>query len=345
MEEQHDEIPDSAGETDGGRRGGRVTAELWVSAGGRAQPGVKRRGDLGATGVYVLTDEAAGSPGDVVPLTLESADRTETFSTLARVARVLRQDDRLRGSRIIGIAYEFLPLDRVQPGAAKLLKRVTTLAFSKLGQLRLDRAAPAFITAGTGAREKAKLRMFGVEHVALYTSRALPFRQAVAVELPRSAESLHLRGEVVSSTQELEAGKPRFLNIVHLSDASESQAAELLAFAQELLVPVTSEPEERSYYDFRGELGTLRVTDILGLLHQERYSGVLSAGDAQRFFSVEVSEGRIGSIEPGGATLGDLTSLAEGEFQFKNRRLAQLSALTGTTGRLVRDVFEGRSPD
>lgn len=345
MDELQEDVPDSRARANSGRRSGRVSTELWVRIGGNSRPIAKRRGDLAATGVFLLSNDPPGSPGDVVPITLMSADQSETFSTLARVARVLRQDDRARGSRVIGVAFEFLPLDRVQPDAVKLLRRVTTLAFSKLGQLRLDQPAPAFVRPTGGTRARARLRMFGAEQVTLHTASALPYRCNVEVELPNEPAPLSLTGEVISSTREFDIGAPRYTTIVHLDHNATERVPELLALAQQLLTPSAPEHEERSYYDFRGDLGTLPLTNVLELLRQERYSGVLSAGDARRFFSVEITDGEIGSIEPGGSTVGDLMGLCDGEFQFKNRRLAQLSVLTGSTARLMRDVFERKSPD
>jgi hypothetical protein len=87
-------------------------------------------------------------------------------------------------------------------------------------------------------------------------------------------------------------------------------------------------------------LGVLKVSQILQLLEQERYSGVLSAGNASRFYSAEITDGRIVSVEPRGAQVSELLALSDGEFQFKNRRLAKIAPLTNSVAKLMRDVFE-----
>jgi hypothetical protein len=347
MTESNDEIPESSAVLDSGRRSGRIATELWVNVGdGDPSKSAKRKGDLAATGVYLSTSQAWGSPGDVVPLTLESPDRGSRFFTLARIARVLRQDDRVRGARVIGVGYEFLPLNKIQPGAVELLERAAIHSLTKLGQLQLDDPPLAYFTTDVSVRQPCRIKVLGREQVTIHTQTALPLRHCIELVVPEEdahptdVSGVSLRGELISCTLETFEDSERFTSVIHLEASHAETSQTVLSLARRFLVPDNSDEPERSSYDFRGELGVLNVTQVLQLLEQEHYSGVLSAGDGSRFYSAEVTDGRIVSVEPAGSNVSDLLALSDGEFQFKNRRLAQIAPLTNSVAKLMRDVFE-----
>jgi hypothetical protein len=334
---------DSGAPANHGRRGGRVSCRLWVRVVGWDQQPVSRPGDLAATGVFISTSEPWGSPNDVVLLELESIDRAAKLKTMARVARVIRQDDRRFGARVIGVALEFLPLETIQNAAASLVRRAVAQELTHHGHVRLDVPARSYLTdANDGAPQAALLQGIGLEQLTLLTASRVEYGKQVNVEVPHADTCVRLGGRIVSS-QPLPGGL-EYSTLVHLEGPLEGRAATLLDMAHQLVIPDDYEPPPDSGFDFSGELGSVGIDEVLELVSHRCYSGVLSISNELQCFSVQVSQGSITSVEGNAAktqedAVAQLKDLRAGEFRFRNKRRPQLTLVSTNTTRLVADIL------
>lgn len=293
------------------------------------------------TGVYVATSEPVGAPDDVVELSLGSVDKRQRVDVLARIARVVRQDDRVRGARIIGAAFEFLPLDETPQGVAELLSHCAKLELGSAGSLVFDDDVRAQIEAG-GQTHECGVRSFGPTWLNV-TLAGAELESGTPVQV-RIGVGSALEGTVRSS---LEIASTGAVSTVAVSrrvqiEVSERQRAELLYMAQRSLSfrSAMKVPARRSALS--GQLRKLPLESLLALLERGRYSGVLCAGDGNSFYSFEIEQGRLRSwvrplgIDPNEALLRVL-SLREGEFKF-HARTSLDGSLDGVSDRLLRDL-------
>lgn len=343
----YDEDSDLVGSGRRRRRGERVEAELWVQITGLDSAPVRRCGNLAATGVYLAIGEPIGSPGDLVKLTLQSIDKERTLRTLARVVRVLRQDDRAFGARVIGMGLEFLPLQRLQPDAEALLLHVLSLELSALAQLRVEPVPTATVTVDEEEPPvHASLSGLGIEQLTLATAQPIAPGSQLRIYVPHHEGMTSLTGKALANGREAATRGRRATTLVQLTGSVRSREQAVLGLAQTLLIPEAVEPPERAYYDFTGELGAIRFAEVLDLLRKERYSGVLSLGDGERFYSIELRSGEISNIEAVGAPLEptekllrQLADLEHGEFKFRNRRTAPADRAS-LPAQLLHDVLD-----
>jgi hypothetical protein len=339
---------DSGSPAHHGRRGARVSCRLWVRVCGWDHISVSRVGDLAATGVFISTSEPWGSPNDVVLIELESLDHQVQLRTMARVARVLRQDDRKFGARVVGIALEFLPLERIQPAAAALVRHAVAQELSHHGYVRLDNPAHAYLNeVSTGEAHSAMVQDLGLEQLTLLTTERLEYGKSVQVQVPHTDGCVDLSGHVVASQPV--AGGLEYATIVHLDGPIATRTSTLLELAHQLVLPEDYAPPPDSGFDFSGELGPVSIDEVLTLVGHRCYSGVLSVGTEAQFFSVQVTEGNITAVESNVANntedaLDELRLLASGEFQFRNRRKPQLMLIPNSTDKLVSDILSQAPP-
>lgn len=332
---------DSGAPSQHGRRGGRVSCRLWVRVVGWDDQPISRAGDLAATGVFISTSEPWGSPNDVVLVELESIDRAAKLRTMARVARVLRQDDRKFGARVIGVALEFLPLETIQSAADVLVRHAVAQELTHHGHVRLDIPARSYIaeTEG-GSPESAMLQDLGLEQLTLLTANRFDYSREVSVEVPHAQGCVRLGGRVVAS-QPVPGGL-EYSTLVRLEGPVDGRASMLLDLSHQLVIPDDYEPPPDSGFDFSGELGAVGIDEVLQLVSHRCYSGVLSVGNETQCFSVQVSQGSITCVESNGTkteneAIAQLRKLRAGEFRFRNKRRPQLMLVSST--RLVADVL------
>lgn len=343
MSNTHDLPLESQAPINHGRRGGRVSSKFWVKVSGWDTEPVLRSGDLAATGAYIATTEPWGSPGDVVMLELQSLDNEASLSTLARVARVLRQDDRNYGARVVGVALEFLPMESIQPAAAALVRCAVERELVRHGHVRLDDPALAYVhTSHAPAPLMSAVNDVGLEQVTLQTPLLLPYGTNVELEISTRNGALHLDGQVVASQPM--ADSRRFSTLVHLHGTIDGRQSVLVDLAKQVIMPDDCSAPPESGYDFSGELGHVSVADLLSLLSHRSYSGVLSIGNESEFYSVQISQGAITEIESTAhktteGALEGLKSLGSGEFRFRYRCRPQLELVSPMTARLVEDVL------
>lgn len=343
MSNNHDLPLESQAPINHGRRGGRVSSKFWVKVNGWDEEAVQRSGDLAATGAYIATTEPWGSPGDVVMLELQSLDNAASLQTLARVARVLRQDDRNHGARVVGVALEFLPMESIQPAAAELVRYAVERELVRHGNVRFDEAALAYVhTQQAPAPLMCAVSDVGLEQLTLQTPLLLPYGTSVDVEVSLKNGTVRLEGQVVASQPM--ADSRRFSTLVHLHGALEGRQSVLVDLAKQVIMPDDCTPSPESGFDFSGELGHVNIDAILQLLSHSCYSGVLSVGNEAEFYSVQISQGAISEIESSAhqtpqAALEGLKRLGSGEFRFRYRCRPQLALVSPMTARLVEDVL------
>ncbi len=351
MFENNDLPPDFHAPTRNGRRGGRVSTNFWLRVAGWDSEPIVRSGDLAATGLFVTTGDLFGGPGDVAMLELESLDHQAQMRSLARVARVLRQDDRKFGARVVGIAFEFLPLETIQPAAANLVRHAVREELVRHGHVRLDDPAIVNVRAEDGSGVKtATLLGLGIEQLTLQTTTRFAYGSRFTIEVPHEGGHLKLAGEAVSSQPLVGTNVSLFSTLVHLRDAIEERQNLLVDLGQRLVVPDDYEPPPESGFDFSGELGTVSVDQLLKLVSHRCYSGVLSVGNEQQCFSIQISQGRVTSVEGGNSDSADsadsldaLRTWQSGQFRFRNRRSPRLSLISPGTAQLLDQVMSSSS--
>lgn len=320
-----------------------MSCRLWVRVVGWDKQPVSRAGDLAATGVFISTNEPWGGPNDVVLVELASLDHAASLRTMARVARVLRQDDRTSGARVIGVALEFLPLETIQTAAANLVRHAVGQELTHHGYVRLDIPARSYITdSASGSAQAAMLQDLGLEQLTLLTTDRVDYGNQVSVEVPNPDGCVYLQGKVVSS-QPIPGGL-EYSTLVHLDGPVEERTGKLLDLAHQLVVPEDYDPPPESGFDFSGELGSVSVDEVLSLVGHRCYSGVLSVGNETQHFSIQVSQGSITAIEGNNTgspedALTQLKRIAHGEFRFRNKRRPLLTLVSSTTNRLVADIL------
>jgi hypothetical protein len=347
MSNNHDLPLESQAPVNHGRRGGRVSSKFWVKVNGWDSEPVLRTGDLAATGAYIATTEPWGSPGDVVMLDLQSLDNEASLQTLARVARVLRQDDRNHGARVVGVALEFLPMESIQPAAADLVRCAVERELVRHGNVRLDDPALAYVhTPRAAAPLMSAVSDVGLEQLTLQTPLLLPYGTGVEVEISAKDGVVRLEGQVVASQPM--ADSRRFSTLVHLNGAIDGRQSVLVELAKQVIMPDDCSTSPESGFDFSGELGPVTVEAVLLLLSHNCYSGVLSIGNEAEFYSVQISHGTITEVESSihktmDGALEGLKTLGYGEFRFRYRCRPQLGLVSTMAARLVEDVLSQSS--
>lgn len=326
-----------------GRRSRRISSDLWLRVGGVEAALCRRRGDLCATGIYIATTEAVGCPGDVLMLSLASGDKARSAKTLARVARVIRQDDRARGARVIGAAFEFLPLDKLQEDVVALLHHVAACELGNYGLLRFDDAITAVAESSEGTLH-CELRSLGREQLTLSAPTPVRLETRLSISVTSAPQETSLSGVVTSISREALSGSDRYSVLVRLDKLEAHGAEEHAELVRRLLVPDELRKRRGIHYDFSGQIARLPMDEVFTLLKRERYSGVLSAGIDREFFSFEVKDGEVIECE---TALGlapqeavtHVRSLTDGEFKFRGRRPPQVEALARPTARLMQEVL------
>ena len=95
------------------------------------------------------------------------------------------------------------------------------------------------------------------------------------------------------------------------------------------------------------------MDQLLKLVSHRCYSGVLSVGNEQQCFSIQISQGRVTSVEGGNSDSADsadsvdsldaLRTWQSGQFRFRNRRSPRLSLISPGTAQLLDQVMSSSS--
>jgi hypothetical protein len=138
-------------------------------------------------------------------LTMVSLDRKRRVQTLAKLARIIRQDDRARGARVIGAAFEFLPQGKLQPEIVELLKHTVEQELVLLKQELEAMAAEQLLPQQLEAQRGAELDLTGqIRHLEM--ERVLRLLESecysgvLSAATPHACLSLEVHnGQIVSS--------------------------------------------------------------------------------------------------------------------------------------------------
>lgn len=326
-----------------GRRGRRISSELWVQACGVEQTSIFRKGNISPSGVYVTSKVPAGSPGDLLMLRIASADQSKQARTVARVARVLRQDDRARGARVIATAFEFLPIDRPQPDITELVEHIAAYELDNFGGLRLDGETAATVRGEDSQSFHASIKVLGRTHITFRACAIAKVGQVLNVQVPYEGGVAVFEGQVLHALRE-EQGAEVCSIALRLSPSHEQQDAQLLELVRSLLKTGADRRHAASHYDFTGQLSQIGFEHVVELLRAEEYSGVLTCANDLQHYSFEVQHGEVMTVDAAtGLSKSDALTrallLQEGEFKFSNRRNIELNAKSARGARLLRDVL------
>lgn len=330
---------------EGQRRSHRLSTDLCVRVRGVHSHYQPCRGNLGMTGVYIAVRDPVGSPGDVVQLDVASPTRKLEVNTLARVARVLRQDDKSRGARVIGAAFEYLPLDTAPNGVAELLRHCAQGELTSTGSLIFDDEVSAVVE-GSGLEMTGLVRSVGPDWLSLTLEGRVAWGEGQDV-LVQVNDGSALSGTVQSILDpelwDRGEGEPGRLFTRVRIEVSPGQRSALFRFAEHSLLTRVVERTPARRVDLSGQLRHLPLAAVVGLLQRGRLSGVLSAGDDESFFSFEIREGQVSSwVRPEGLSATDALQgalrLADGEFRFRPRCLS-VADFDSVSKRLVEDVL------
>ena len=335
-------IVEAASDAGTGRRSPRIHAEFWVRILGLEPRPRRRPGDLSSTGIFVNTDAAIGSPGDLVELEISSVDQACTVATPARICRVIRQDDVDQGAAIIGAGFEFLQAQGIRPKLVALLNHVASHELLTFGNVRLDSPLPAFVRLSGGSTVGATVKTLGSELILLKVNQKLPARGSVDLEIPYGESDVAtLQGRVLRCTPQYAQGDETQYGLLvqrqPLPTLSETQDDPLQGdvisdIVSSLVVPADVQPTFRGG-DLLGQLSHVRVTSLLSLLETEQLTGTLTIANAEDCIVIEVDEGKVVSVNsttPGTApeqALAALQAWPDGDFKFRSKSRASGTGL------------------
>ncbi len=309
------------------RRASRIDCDLWVRVGGVEAAARPRKGNISVTGLYVGIDEAVGSPGDVLWLSLTSIDKVRSAHTMARVTRVMRQDDLHRGAAVVGAGFEFMPLDQPRDEIVQLVRHVTSLALGMCGGVDLDHDHAVRVSRAHGPATVARLENLGRDRVVISLPAALPPGEEVRLDIAEpSGGQINVLGVVGWSEPDLTDANGRHSVVVRFrppsSDDGAYAARTVGALVDGLIAPAHVAVLDTQPQDLSGQLSRVHLASVLGLAELEKLDGVLTVANERCAGRIYFSSGRIVDAEldtPGlhpRDVLADLLSWTEGEFSF-----------------------------
>jgi hypothetical protein len=301
------------------RRASRIGTQVWARVKGVDASTRARVGNISVTGLYIATEEAVGSPGDLVALTLSTIDKTRSASTMARVARVVRQDDRHRGAAVVGAGFEFLPVDHPPAELVELVRHATALALRSSGSVVVDRESVVRVVREAGRTAFARARMLRRDAIVLAVPRPLPVGDRVRVEPEEHGERLlELEGRVTCCEPGDRDGG-HLATVSFGEDGGRGEEAVSLLVAS-LIAPSRLPSPPSRLQDFSGQLSRVHLSSVLTLAESVRLDGVITVASETSAGRIYVAEGRIVDAECDHGPLaprdvvGELLSWKEGEF-------------------------------
>jgi hypothetical protein len=339
------------------RRASRIECDLWVRVGGVDAATRPRSGNISVTGVYFGVDEAVGSPGDVVWLNLSSIDKLRSAHVMARVTRVLRQDDLHRGAAVVGAGFEFLP-EPPQQEVVELVRHVTSLALGMFGGVTLDHDHAVRVTRKTGATLVARLRSLGRDHVIVSAPSLLTIGEPVRIDVSEpGGGQIFIHGRAVACEPDYSDGhSQRYAVVVRFAcptdesggprDEYADRAVESLLGA--VVAPSTLATARTNGLDLSGQLSRVHLTSLLSLAEMERLEGVITVANERSAARIYVSEGRIVDAEFDKSTLAprdvvaELIGWADGEFSVLCTKVRRPDRFETSTQALLHDITQER---
>ena len=309
------------------RRASRIDCDLWVRVGGVEAAARPRKGNISVTGLYVSIDEAVGSPGDVLWVSLSSIDKVRSAQTMARVTRVIRQDDLHRGAAVVGAGFEFLPVGRPQAEVVDLVRHVTSLALGMCGGVELDHDHAVRVSRSKGPAVVARLENLGRDRIVISVPAALPAGEDVRLDIAEpSGGQITVQGVVGFCEPDLADPNGHHSVVVRFRSPSRDDNAyasrTVEALVEGLIAPERVASLNARPQDLSGQLSRVHLASVLALAELERLDGILTVANERGAGRVYFSGGRIvdaDSDTPGmhpRDVLAELLSLPEGEFSF-----------------------------
>jgi hypothetical protein len=309
------------------RRASRIDCDLWVRVGGVEGAARPRKGNISVTGLYVGIDEAVGSPGDVVWLSLASADKARSAQTMARVTRVMRQDDLHRGAAVVGAGFECLPQEHPRQDVVDLVRHVTSLALGMCGGVDLDHDHAVRVSRGKAPSIVARLENLGRDRVVINLSAMLPPGEEVRLDIAEpSGGSIHVNGVVGASEPDFSESTVRYSVVVRFRPPSNEDGGYVSrtvgALVDGLIAPVRVAGADERPRELSGQLSRVHLASVLALAELEGLDGIVTVANERSAGRVYLSGGRIIDAEhdtPGlhpRDVLAQLMSWNEGEFSF-----------------------------
>lgn len=339
------------------RRASRIECDLWVRVGGVDAATRPRSGNISVTGVYFGIDEAVGSPGDVVWLNLSSIDKVRSAHVMARVTRVLRQDDLHRGAAVVGAGFEFLP-DSPQGDVVELVRHVTSLALGVFGGVTLDHDHAVRVTRKSGATLVARLRSLGRDHVIVSAPSPLSVGESMRIDVSEpGGGQIHVHGKAVACEPDYSDGHgQRFAVVVRFAppdsrepqprDEYADQAVESLLGS--VVAPSTLASGRTSTLDLSGQLSRVHLTSLLSLAEMERIDAIITVANEDNAARIYVSGGRIVDAEFDQQTLAprdvvaELIGWSDGEFSVMCTKIRRADRLETATSVLLQELAQER---
>lgn len=256
---------------------------------------VVREGDLSRSGVFVRLDVPVGEPGAVCCLRLKSRDRLIRVEVEARVIRVDRHDDLLHGTRVSGVAFEFLC---VQEGV----------------QEEIDKLFEHVVRSRAGAVDRANVSGLSVE-----TGWRLKKGERIRVEVPSpNGGTVKVEGRAVRSRQRASGDFRTKVELLDEEPASE-EADDTLGLHDALAAATHPPPPEKPHLS--GELSHVPLTSVLSVASFERITGELRLRRGVERAVVFLRDGQVVDCE--GAwpeqdpreCLGELVGWSDGTFE------------------------------
>jgi hypothetical protein len=309
------------------RRASRIDCDLWVRVGGVEAAARPRKGNISVTGLYVSIDEAVGSPGDVLWLSLTSVDKIRSAQTMARITRVVRQDDLHRGAAVVGAGFEFMPMGQPRQEIVELVRHVTSIALGMCGGVDLDHDHAVRLTRANGPTAVARLENLGRDRVVISLPAALPPGEEVRLDIAEpSGGQISVNGVVGWSEPDFSDGTGRHSVVVRFRPAQQDDGAyaarTLGALVEGLIAPSRVAILDPKPQDLSGQLSRVHLASVLGLAELEELDGILTVANEHAAARVYMSGGRIVDAEqdtPGSQprdVLADLLTWTDGEFSF-----------------------------
>jgi hypothetical protein len=257
------------------RRGMRFDCELMICLVGVDSGFKRRRGDISQSGVFFESSKGEGGTGSVQRIEIETLDRVHRVTTLACLVRAVTVDDFWLGSKVRGVAYEFLIDDEATSKAVdQLVRHVADQTPDADG-----RAAPGGHLADedlASAVEKA------LRHSTVVLETGWPVEEGAVVRLcvdSASGDTQRLQGVVEHS---LRAGDPPLYRseiAVHHHGPSRRPASDihdaLGVLLDESIAPAVNRPRVYGGPLLGGNISHVPLTSLFALCEWEHLTGVL----------------------------------------------------------------------
>jgi hypothetical protein len=339
------------------RRASRIECDLWVRVRGVDAAPRARTGNISVTGLYVAIDQAVGSPGDVVWLSLGSLDKTRSAQTMARVTRVVRQDDLHRGAAVVGAGFEFLPVEQPQADVVELVRHVTSLALGMYGGVLLDHDHAVHVSRDGGPAVVARLRSLGRDRILLSSPSPLVLGEQVRIDVTEpGGGSMHVFGKVGASSLDFADERGGRYGVVVRFATPEAVTEERDTYAERavdslmnaLVAPKRLPSTEQKPRDLSGQLSRVQLATILSMLEMEALDATVTVANEKDAARLYVAGGRLIDAEYDKAKLGprdvlrDLLDWDEGEFNIVCGPVARTDRFNSTTTALLMDVARER---